>query len=145
MKHCLLVLLLLLTSQMYAGDSQKVKDIKQLLKITGSVDLSLGAMDQIIESIKKIQPDIPQEFWDEFRKEVKGDDLIDMIVPIYDKYYSAQDIKDLITFYNSPLGQKVSKSLPAISQESMAAGQAWGQKLGEKVVEKMKAKGYLKE
>jgi hypothetical protein len=145
MKHCLVVFMLLLVSQTYAGDSQKVKDIKTLLKLTGSVEMSLSAMDQIIESLKKVQPDIPEEFWSEFRKEVSADDLIDLIVPIYNKYYSEQDVKDLIVFYKSPLGQKVTKTLPSISQESMQAGQVWGQRLGEKVVERMKAKGYLKE
>lgn len=42
-----------------------------------------------------------------------------VIVPIYDKNFSAAEIKDLIAFYETPTGQKMVKSMPQMTQETM--------------------------
>ena len=65
------------------------------------------------------------------------------MIPIYDKYYTEDDIKQLTDFYQTPIGKKVISNTPLIMQESMQAGQSWGQKIGEKVIENLKVKGYL--
>jgi hypothetical protein len=36
-------------------------------------------------------------------------------------------------FYESPAGQKVLATLPAITQESMKIGQAWGEQVARRV------------
>lgn len=41
--------------------------------------------------------------------------------PLYDKYYSEQELKDMIAFYKSSTGQKVVASTPLIASESTAA------------------------
>lgn len=55
--------------------------------------------------------------------------LVDAAVPVYDKYLSAEDIKGMIQFYQTPLGQKTLSVLPQIT----AAMQSEGQKLGERI------------
>jgi len=56
------------------------------------------------------------------------------LVGIYDKHFSDEEIKGLLEFYGSPLGQKVAAELPGINREvqlatrtasSQAARQAW--------------------
>lgn len=88
---------------------------------------------------------VPGEFWDEFKKEITADGLIDLVAPIYAKYYTDEELLQLTAFYKSPLGQKITEKLPAISQESLTVGQEWGRKIGEKVVDRLKEKGYLKD
>ena len=87
---------------------------------------------------------MPQEFWDDFVKSIKPGDLIDLIVPIYDKYYSEQEVDELVAFYNSPVCKKTISMMPMIMQESMEAGRTWGKVLGEKVAQQLKEKGYDK-
>jgi hypothetical protein len=67
-----------------------------------------------------------------------------MIIPIYDKYYSESEIKELTEFYQSALGKKVIATMPQIMQESMQAGQNWGRAIGEKVYTNLKEKGFVK-
>lgn len=55
---------------------------------------------------------------------------MDLIVPIYDKYLSDEEIKGLIQFYQTPLGQKTLKVLPTVMSESREAGRKWGEGLG---------------
>ena len=57
------------------------------------------------------------------------DGIIQELIKIYSKYYTHQDIKDLLKFYQSDLGKKLISTTPSIVQESMAAGQNWGQNI----------------
>ena len=84
-----------------------------------------------------------EKFWDDFAKEIKAEDLVNLIIPIYDKYYTEDDIDQLISFYNTPTGKKMIETLPIVTQESMTAGQAWGKLIGEKVIQQLTEKGYL--
>ena len=43
------------------------------------------------------------------------------IYPLYDKFYSEQELRDLIAFYKTPTGQKVVDTLPALLAESNVA------------------------
>jgi hypothetical protein len=69
-------------------------------------------------------------FLEKFRQHADAEHLTDLIVPIYDKYYTADEIRQLIQFYQTPLGEKVITVLPKIAAESQAAGQEWGRGLG---------------
>ncbi len=42
----------------------------------------------------------------------------------YDKHYSVSEIKELIVFYKSPIGQKVLKAMPLILSDSKKAAEA---------------------
>jgi uncharacterized protein len=57
------------------------------------------------------------------------DEMIDAIVPIYQKHLTKADLAAITTFYSSPAGQKILKELPAIMSESMQAGGEIGQRV----------------
>ena len=65
-----------------------------------------------------------------------------MLVPVYLKYMTKEDLEEMIKFYQTPVGSKFAKSTPLIMQESMQVGQKWGMKIGEDFKKKMKEKGY---
>lgn len=123
-------------------DEGKRKDIEKLLEITGSGELGIQVMNQMLQQMKPLVKDVPEEFWEEFMAEVDPKDLNNLIIPIYDKYLTHDDIKGLLQFYDSPLGKKLISILPKITEESMIAGQQWGAMLGEKIAEKLRKKGY---
>jgi len=56
------------------------------------------------------------------------DEMVDAIIPIYQKHLTKADLAAVTAFYSSPAGQKILKELPAIMSESMQAGGAIGQK-----------------
>jgi hypothetical protein len=43
----------------------------------------------------------------------------DTLVSVYDKYFSEQDLNEIIAFYHTPVGAKLSKQQPAIDKELM--------------------------
>lgn len=124
--------------------SEKEKDIRKLLVLTGSAKLGKQVIDSMIVNYRKAMPQVPGAFWDDFQKEANAEALIELIVPIYDKHFTHEDIKGMITFYETPLGKKMTAAMPQITQESMAEGRKWGMQLGAKIQSKLKEKGHLK-
>ena len=118
-------------------ETQKQKDIRKLLKITGSGELGTQVMGQMIGNMKKAMPQVPDKFWADFMKEVHTDELVDLIVPVYDRNLSQNDVTELIHFYESPTGKKFVSVLPKITQESMTVGEKWGRDLAMKVMTKL--------
>ena len=115
------------------------KDIPQLLAVTGAAAMGEQVMDQMLASMKPMAPQLPDTFWTQLRVELTGESLIELVVPIYAKHLSPEDVKALIAFYESPAGKKLIAVQPAITAESMSVGQAWGQEVAMKVVAKMQA------
>ena len=69
---------------------------------------------------------------EEFTKDVMGS-LIDLLVPVYKKHFSEQDLKDAIEMYKTPIGKKISEKTPIIAQETMQASMQWGLELSQKM------------
>lgn len=114
-------------------------DIRALLLATGAGSMGIQMMDQMLVSLKPMAPGLPDAFWEGVKAEFKADDLINMVVPIYAKHLSHDDVKALISFYESPAGKKMIQVQPQIMSESMAVGQAWGEQVAMRVVAKMQA------
>ena len=112
--------------------------------MTGSGKLGVQVMNNMISSFKVKLPNVPTEFWDEIGKEVNPEGLIELVAPIYAKYYTDDEIVKLLEFYKSPLGKKVIANMPLITQDSYQIGEEWGRKIGERVERRLKEKGYLK-
>jgi uncharacterized protein len=64
---------------------------------------------------------------------------------MYDKYFTHDDIKGLLSFYQTELGKKTIKVLPQIVQSSLKAGQLWGQAIApliqERIIKRFKEEG----
>ena len=76
-------------------------------------------------------------------KDVHPEVLITSMIPIYDKYYTTEEINKMIEFYQTPLGKKLIATMPQIMQASIQEGQSWGKEVGEKVYNSLKEKGYV--
>jgi hypothetical protein len=119
--------------------------LKEMLVVSGSDKTFEMVVPQMIEMMKPQLPQVPGEFWEEMEKEMKNtafNDLVDMLVPIYQEYLTQEDLEEVIKFYQSPAGKKLGSSAPHISMATMQAGQQWGMRLGQKIQAKLQEKGY---
>ena len=66
-------------------------------------------------------------------------ELVDMLIPIYDKYFSAEEVKGLVKFYETPLGQKSISALPKMMVELQEVGRNWGENLGRQSMQEVLA------
>jgi hypothetical protein len=120
-------------------EGASVASVKELMDKTGTGEIAIQAMNQMLPVIKKMVPEASEEFWAEFMKEVKPDELVTMIIPIYQKHFSQQDIDAVNAFYDTKAGKNFIQSQPLIMQESMVVGQAWSQSIVQKVISKAEA------
>ena len=65
-------------------------------------------------------------------------DLNTQIIDVWGNNFSVEDLEGLRAFYATPLGKKLVATLPAVTQQGMAAGQAWGQRVYQASVLKHK-------
>jgi len=139
----LLAVALLVAAPAFA-QSPKEKDIRKLLAITNAAQLGGQVMHQVINTFKTQMPSVPPAFWAELSTELNPDELMEKLIPVYDKHLSAQEVKDIIKFYESPSGKKLLAAQPAMVQESTVIGQEWGRAIAEKVMKKLQQKGLDK-
>lgn len=105
---------------------------RRLLTVTGAVKLALNGMETMINQQRGLNPQVPGAFWDAFIAHARRDttQLLDLLVPIYATHLTQDEIEQLIRFYESPIGKRLTAVQPLITQESMAAGQTWGEAMG---------------
>jgi len=73
---------------------------------------------------------------DSMMKEMPFDEMMEAMVPAYQKYFTKGDMDALIAFYSTPTGQKVLQELPAVTAEGMQAMMPIMQKSVEKMTER---------
>ena len=108
-------------------DPTKESDIRALLELVGARDQVQDSVRQIAEQYReKLLATVPnnekgQAFVNttisEYEKRYDVDRVTDQLVSLYDKHYSDEEIKGLLQFYGSPLGQKVAAESPKIFRE----------------------------
>jgi uncharacterized protein len=115
---------------------EKRAEIDSLIRVTGLEQLMGQMKDQMLATLKS-NPDVSAAMLKRMSDKLVIRDVLEKIIPIYDKYYSIEDLKAINAFYASAAGQRVLKTLPQVMQESVAAGQAWGQKAAREVEAEM--------
>lgn len=115
------------------------ENIRKLMEVTGAGDMGVQMMNQMLPALKQMIPDAPAEFWTDVMAEVDGNQIIELVIPVYQKYLSEEDVQAINAFYNTPAGKNLIQVQPAIIQESMMLGQEWGKGIAEKVITKYKA------
>lgn len=107
----------------------KQQKIKKLMDVTAAGDIGIQVMNQTIQRLKTVMPGGSEAFWAEFQKQVNANELVALIIPIYEKHFSEEDIDNVTKFFESPTGKKFISEMPQIMQEAMAAGEKWGEKI----------------
>ncbi len=134
---------------------EKTALIDKLLEQTGQSAEAVGmqisklSIQQMTESLKIMKPDIGQKILDIMEEVVEGviheeivvkKTYVKMLYPIYSKYLTQDELKQMIEFNNTPLGKKIIKTLPLITQEALRVSQAYGQTLGPKLQQSLAAR-----
>lgn len=120
---------------MTISEEENEKDIEKLVKMTGV--LKIG--DQISEdlflrmsdNLKAKHPDISFELLETLRVEIDAalqvttPIFIKQLVSIYRKHYSYDEIRELVNFYNSPLGKKTIYMTQTLSNDTINTTRKW--------------------
>lgn len=87
--------------------------------INESIDASMKGLEQMLPGLAKHQTEL-RNF---YNKTINPQQLRNDVTTIYAEIFTEQELKDLITFYKTPTGQKALQKLPEIMQRSMQLAQ----------------------
>ncbi len=122
-------------AQTNADDSPATKaDVERYFQIAKSNDMMkklMATMEQSMhqlmhEQYLKHKGELPADYeskmtakMDEMYESMPIDEIIQAMVPAYQKHLTKGDIDNLVAFYSSPTGAKLLRELPSITAESM--------------------------
>jgi hypothetical protein len=78
--------------------------------------------DQYLKDKDKLPADFEvrmNKMMDEMFKSFPWDEMLDAMVPVYQKHFTKGDVDALVAFYSTATGQKLIKEMPAITAEAM--------------------------
>jgi uncharacterized protein len=108
----------------------KTQLIRELFKFQQTEKIGKILSGQMAHALAQELPSHKQQaLLDFMKKEVKIEELTELLVPIYDKNFSPTEIKVMILFYRSQAGQKLVASQETIFQSSNAVLETWAKKL----------------
>ncbi|HIE64628.1 MAG: DUF2059 domain-containing protein [Nitrospira sp.] len=110
---------------------------RQLIESSGADQFGSRVIEQMVGLQQKRMPDIPDQFWENFKAGTNPDDLVLLIIPIYVKHLSVEEMQAIIDFYKSPAGERLLDKLPQITRETMNAGRQWGAELRMEMTRKL--------
>jgi uncharacterized protein len=128
---------------------------KQIVELKGARELFTPLVRGVVEKVKDqfLQTNF---MWAKDLNEVAAglekdyaprvDELVDMSARIYASHFTEAELKQLLAFYQSPVGRKAIGEEPKALDESMAGAGQWGDNLSDEVVVKirdeMKKRGH---
>ena len=65
-------------------------------------------------------------------------ELNDEMAKLYATHFTDQELKEILVFYKSPVGQKLLTEQPTVVDASMRYAQDWANKLSDQVIAKMR-------
>jgi len=117
-----------------AIDPTKEADIRSLMELVSARDaVQDGAKSAIEQSREKLLSTVPNNdkgeafvnaFAASYQKKFDAELVTNQLVGIYDRHFTEDEIKGLLQFYGSPLGQKVAAEVPKITRELQVATRA---------------------
>jgi len=129
---------------------EKKTDIERLLEMTGALALaqqmSNAVVVQMTQALERARPDIPPSVLNVLPVEVDAvvkaniGSFKELVIPIYHKHFTGPEIKEMIRFYSTDLGKKTIRVMPMLVNESMQAGQKWGQSLAPEIQQRVRAR-----
>ena len=106
------------TAASSTGPTQAVDASKKDLILT-LIDVS-GTRESMDSMFTQIISEAPPEQSGKLKEVFNLDEIISRFVPVYDKYFSSDDLTQLINFYKSSVGKKLIKVTPLLMEDSMA-------------------------
>jgi hypothetical protein len=108
-------------------DVQKYLEVMHSKEMmTKMIDAMMKPMHQMMhEQYERDKDKLPADFetrtekvLDDSMKSFPWDEVLQAMVPVYQKHFTKGDIDHLVAFYSTPTGQKLIRELPAITAES---------------------------
>jgi hypothetical protein len=121
---------------------------KQIVEIKGVksmfAPLVHGVVKKTTDSVIQTNPMWAKEISDisaqiDREYQPRGQEIVDATARFYASHFTEPELKQILAFYQSPVGQKMLADEPRALDESMAYAGSWGDNLSIEVMSKLRA------
>jgi hypothetical protein len=132
-----------------------IKAARELVELKGGGKMFqpvvIGVVDQTKNALMQTNPQLAKdltEVGNQLRNEFapRSDELVAQAARFYADRFTEQELKDLVAFYKTPLGNKMLVQEPLVLDDAFGYVQQWAPKIGEEVMTRfraeMKKKGH---
>jgi hypothetical protein len=148
---CLLLASISFAQQTDANAPASKADIERYLDVMHSRTMMKDMMEVMTVQMHKMiheqilkEPNLPADAEERLNKligtvykDMPIDELLDAMIPVYQKHLTKGDVDGLVAFYSSPTGEKMLKEMPAIMSESMQAASGVMQEMMVKMTQRV--------
>ncbi len=122
-----------------ARHDQKIANIRKLVHIMSGKQMK-DMMDKVLQSsLRTIESQMPadamadpemKQALDEYMKSLSFtekdlEEMLDLMIPYYDKYLGEADVAELVRFYESPAGKNFVRVMPEMMADMMPEIMGW--------------------
>lgn len=121
MKKLVLTVAFFLVAHFAIAQDAFKSDVLKVIQQSGAAGPMQMAKEQIMQNIPLTKR---ADFSKEFDASLPA--LYDKLVKVYMEAYTHDEVKEMLKFYESPIGKKISSSAAEVYKKSTEAGQEWG-------------------
>jgi hypothetical protein len=121
------------------------RDVITIKGASGMTDpLVRGVIETVKNSFVPTNPNLTRELNDVatlLHKELDGksSEVLDQMARAYATRFTEQELKDLLVFYKTPLGQKFVKTEPDAIEDGLNRARQWAEAFGDTVMARMRS------
>jgi len=128
-------------------------DIQRYLEVMHSHEMMQQMADTMTKQMRQMlhqqflkdKDKLPQDFEDRMNKlmddmfrDMPWDEMVQAMIPAYQKHLTRGDVNQLIAFYSSPTGQKLLREMPAMMADAVQSMMPIMQNYMEKVQQRVR-------
>ena len=133
--------------------ARKARAIHQLIQLSDSAELeaifSKRFISRVTDALSLFQPAMDPQTLAVVAQESRavihehiasGDALYSVLYPVYARHFNLIELSKLVTFYQSPLGQKLVRVSPQLLTESLDLGSDWALSLLPEILQRVQTR-----
>ena len=124
--------------------SERIAVAKEVIQTTDNETVVKTVVNAMMHQIKQLmmqahpgRKNMIEAALEDSAKEIvrRRGELHDEIAVVYADQFAIEELRELLKFYQGPLGQKFLKKMPIVTQKTIALGQKWGRSVASDVIE----------
>lgn len=126
-------------------DVEYINAVDKLMEVSGAKTTLKAQFPVIMSNLREMLKGIPDDVFAKIEskyQEIFLKRMTEFYAPIYNRYFTLEDIKEYIAFYETNLGRKVARTNPSLMNDLYQTGRQVGMAIAQSVVEELKAEGF---
>lgn len=125
------------------GDEKRREELAlELMSLTGETTGATATAAAILSQLKAGFPTVTDEEWREVEASFDAQQLVQVSVGVYAKYFDESDLAGLVEFYKTPLGKKLIAGTPNVLREIAMGMNEWAQGKAQEIHDRLRAAGH---